>query len=447
MNRRGFLQHAFPILLWPSALSACVPNEHIKPNGKSVLIIGAGISGLAAAQELRREGFKVTIIEAQDRVGGRLRTDRSLGLAFDEGASWIHGPKGNPITDLAAEAGMKTFLTDDDSLEIFDFDGKPYADDFFSAEEEKYTAIMATLLNKGRVDQSVESVFFAQYPQYQNNRLWNYFLSAYLTFDLGDLNELSSLDYDAGENFRGADVIATNGYDTIANFLAKNLSIQFNERVSAIEYGEAQVVVRTNKTRYSADYVLVSVPLGVLKKNSIGFSPALPVRKQAAIDRLKMNCVNKFLLLWDRAFWNPNTQYIAYTSTQRDKFNYFLNMRKFTPNNALMTFAFGDYARQTEVQSDTQIIGEIMPHLRAIYGNSTPLPKAMLRTRWNSNPHSFGSYSFPSKGARVSDFSILAESIANKVFFAGEHTEADYFGTVHGAYLSGIREAEKIVDL
>jgi monoamine oxidase len=123
-------------------------------------------------------------------------------------------------------------------------------------------------------------------------------------------------------------------------------------------------------------------------------------------------------------------------------------MNKFLPSsNALMTFAFGKYATQTETMSDTQITTEIMSHLKSIYGNNISTPIQFLRTKWGSNINTFGSYSFATNGTGSTDFETLSNPVNNKLFFAGEHTETDYRGTVHGAYLSGIREAERIIDL
>lgn len=193
--------------------------------------------------------------------------------------------------------------------------------------------------------------------------------------------------------------------------------------------------------------MVVTVPLGVLKSGNIEFVPALPSAKQNAIQKIGMNCVNKFLLTWDTAFWD-NTQYICYTPEIKDKFNYFVNVKKFHPSvNALMTFAYADYARQTETMADAQLINEIMTHLRDIYGTNIPNPTNMLRTKWQANENSFGAYSYTAVGTEMKHFDDLAEEINDKLFFAGEHTEADYFSTAHGAYLSGIREANKIIEL
>ena len=189
------------------------------------------------------------------------------------------------------------------------------------------------------------------------------------------------------------------------------------------------------------------MPLGVLKNNAITFSPVLPADKADAIAKTSMGNVNKFLLLWKTAFWDTNLQYIGYTPETKGKFNYFMNMKKFTPANGLMTFAFGNYADLTERMSDSEISAEVMLHLKSIYGNSIPNPSDVFRTKWGQNVHSFGAYSYATNGTTTADFDTLAKAVNNRVFFAGEHTNRAYRGTVHGAYLSGLREADKIIDL
>jgi monoamine oxidase len=90
---------------------------------------------------------------------------------------------------------------------------------------------------------------------------------------------------------------------------------------------------------------------------------------------------------------------------------------------------------------------EIMINLKSIYGSSIPNPINFLRTKWGQNINSYGAYSYSTNGSTSADFDTLANEVHYKVFFAGERTERDYRGTVHGAYLSGIREADKIIDL
>ena len=453
MQRRKFIKHTttgLPLLfLTPTLLAGCEKeNENVNSNDKTVVVIGGGISGLAAAKKLKEKGFTVIVLESQEKVGGRIRTDRSLGVAFDEGASWIHGPIGNPITSLASIAGANTFLTSDDSVEVFNTNGIAYSDTVLTSTEKQFESALNTVRSAGTQTKSFQTVFNSLYPTQANDKLWKYMLSAYLEFDTGgDISKLSSKFFDDDEAYSGADVIITNGYDKVTDYLTTGLDIRLNTRVSSINYANAKVGITANGNKIEADYVVVSVPLGVLKNNAISFSPALPTNKINAISNTNIGNVNKFLLVWNTPFWDTKLQYIGYTPETKGKFNYFLNIKKFTPSNGLMTFAFGDYATVTESMADSQIISEIMLHLKGIYGNSIPNPSNFLRTKWGQNINSYGTYSYATNNSTSADFDTLANEVNNKVFFAGEHTEREYRGTVHGAYLSGIREANKIINL
>lgn len=454
MKRKDFIKQTLlggtATFILPSFMASCVKDDPINniTTDKKIIIIGGGISGLAAAKKFKDRGIQVTLLESQSKLGGRLRTNNSLGFAFDEGASWIHGPSGNPITSLASSAGANTFLTDENSLDIFDNTGTQYSNTILDSNYNAYKTALNSVRSNGNNNQSFQTVFNVQYPANVNNRLWKYMLSAYLEFDTGaDISDLSSNQFDDDENFSGADVIITNGYDKVAQYLAQGINVILNEKVTAIDYSATKATITTNTTNYQADYVLITVPLGVLKNNIISFTPSLPVDKLQAISKLKMSSVNKFLLVFPSIFWDNTLQYIGYTPDTKGKFNYFMNMNKFVPQNALMTFAFGNYGALTETMTDGQIITEIMLHLKSIYGNSIPNPTTMLRTKWGVNPHSFGSYSFATTGTTTADFDTLSNSINGKLFFGGEHTNRQYRGTVHGAYISGQREADKIIAL
>lgn len=425
-------------------------------NNSKIVIIGAGISGLSSARYLTQHGYHPILLEAQDKVGGRIRTDRSLGVPFDEGASWVHAPKGNPITPIAKRAGAQTFVTDDDSVAVYDIDGSQYTEKQLNNAENRFNREIYHL--NGQKNQSFAESFYNTFPNRHNNRLWTYMLSAFLEFDTGgDINQLSSIGFADDEMFSGDDVIITNGYDKVTDYLAKGLDIRLNTRVNRIDYSGKTITIEINNGSYQAEKVVVTVPLGVLKRGVIDFKPQLPAKTQKAIKGLQMGAVNKFLLVWDKKtlpkpFWNDNLQYIGFTPTEKGKFNYFLNVDKFIDRSAdvsaLMTFAFGEYSKQTEQMSDQAVIEEIMQHLQIIYANNhTPLPKptGFLRTRWSSNPNAYGAYSFSTVGIGNWAFEAFEEPIENKIYFAGEHTIRDYRGTVHGAYLSGIRAAKAII--
>jgi monoamine oxidase len=448
MKRRDFIKKtAFAAtLLSPlSMFSAC---RKPKINGEKIAVIGAGVAGLAAAKKLKEIGFVVTVFESQDKIGGRIRSNRTLGLPFDEGASWIHGAGRNPIKDIASSAGATTFVTNDDSVEVYDIDGSLYTDAVIESTETAYNSALVSVQDAGTQNTSFQTVFDNLFPNRSSDRLWKFMLSSYLEFDTAaDMSDLSSIDFDDDELFSGDDQLITNGYDKVTDYLGLGLDVRLNQAVQSINYSGTKVNIATATESLEFDFVVVAVPLGVLKNNRIAFTPALPTNKQAAITTTQMGVVNKFLLTWDTPFWDISLQYIGFTPNTKGAFNYFLNYRTFSNHNALLTFTFGDYATASESMNDADITAEIMSNLRAIYGSNVPAPTQMLRTRWASNPHAFGSYSFPTNGARSSNFDELASSINSKVFFAGEHTNKDYRGTVHGAYLSGIREADNIIDL
>ena len=162
---------------------------------------------------------------------------------------------------------------------------------------------------------------------------------------------------------------------------------------------------------------------------------------------LDMGTVNKYLLLWDTIFWDKGVQYIGYTSQSKGAFNFFQNLSKYSTTKGLMTFTFGNYSVEAEKMPDEEIINQIMRNLKTIYTTDLPNPVKFLRTKWNTNKFSYGSYSYVNKDGNSKAFEVLSQDINKQVFFAGEHTSKDYRGTVHGAYLSGLREAKKIIKL
>jgi monoamine oxidase len=196
---------------------------------------------------------------------------------------------------------------------------------------------------------------------------------------------------------------------------------------------------------YEASAVVITVPLGVLKSGNFQFSPELTKEKKDALDDLDMGTVNKFMLVWDTAFWDVDLQYIGYTSETKGAFNSFLNIKKYSNHKALMTFTFGEYSRTAEDLSDSEVTSLVMNNLKVIYGDNVPEPTDMIRTKWNSNENSFGCYSYVQKGGESSAYNVLAKSIEDRIYFAGEHTSFDYRSSVHGAYASGINAANELV--
>jgi len=420
-----------------------------KRSTAKVIVIGAGIAGLAAAQLLKSQGIDALVLEGRDRIGGRIWTDRSLGVPMDMGASWIHGPQGNPITALATQAKAKTFVTNDDSLEYFNQQGQEVTTAQFAKDEAAYYALLKeieSLVERLPTDITVQEAIQRINPQHLRNLAMQYRLTVYMEFDTGGtIERLSAQYWNSDELFSGDDVLFPNGYDAITNLLAQGLNIKTKHIVNGIEYGDRQVIVKTNQGQFKGDRVIITLPLGVLQSGQVKFNPSLPQELTSTIQKVEMGMINKAVLVFPKAFWNPKTQYFGLETEVKGKYPYFLNALTFSPAPALMTFGFGSYGLAMERQTDRQITADIMQNLRLMFGKDMPNPTKVLVSRWTADPLARGAYCYTSVGVTNEDYERLGQSVLNKLFFAGEHTSAKYRGTVHGAYLSGQRSAQQLL--
>jgi monoamine oxidase len=265
--------------------------------GKDVIVIGAGISGLVAASTLTQKGANVIVLEAKNYIGGRIRTDRSLDVPFEFGAGWIHGPsKDNPIRNLADRTNSSLFVTDDDSCELLNLSGNDIDEKLWEEIEEIWEEIMYDEINSDTKGSILDAI------NKYNSNIWSdpnirWVFSAYEEFNYGaPIHEISAGLIKKMSGFPSADVIFVDGYDKIINLLAKNLQIQTNSIVKSVNYSSINnITVYTTSKNYVCDYVICSVPLGVLKFNSIEFKPALPRYKQDSIENVGFGTVTKLI--------------------------------------------------------------------------------------------------------------------------------------------------------
>ena len=416
--------------------------------GKTILVVGAGIAGLAAATELKGKGAEVVVLEAQDRIGGRLWTDRSLGLAFEIGAAWIHKPQGNPITELASQVSAETFVTDDDSLIVFDANGNRIPDSDLDQLDKDYAAILKSIdTNLTDMNISLSDAFQAANPTAFQEDLIQWALTTFTEFDTGGpVENLSAYYFDEDKNFSGADVILPNGFDAILTPFAEKLNIKTGHVVQHVVHNDSGVTITTDRGTFTGDHAVITLPLGVLKKGKVSFSPGLRDSMRNSIEKIPMGNVTKVALRFEDAFWPVDTQYFGYMSKVKGQFPYFINTRTFSSVNVLVGFCFGNYAPVVEQKTDAEIKDEVTGILRTMFGASVSEPSSVIVTRWSTDDHTFGAYSYPGVGNVPDDFNRFAEPINNRLFFAGEHTTFDYHGTVHGAYLSGLEAANRIAN-
>ncbi|HFQ94408.1 MAG TPA: FAD-binding protein [Anaerolineae bacterium] len=454
ITRRGFLQAAGASLA--GLLAGCEMEGDTAVTNERVLIIGAGMAGLAAGQTLRQAGYAVTLLEARDRLGGRVWTDRAWpDVPLDMGASWIHGVDGNPITALAEQFGAATKRTDYDSVTVFDANGSRLSGrelaELDEYAEELYAVLAQAQAERDR-DVSLQTVIdqaaAAEALSQEEMLRLNYVVNATIEQEYAaDSAELSLFEFDQDEAFPGEDVLFPGGYDQIVNGLAQGLDARTLHVVEKVEYGDTAVNVQTNQGEFTAERAIVTVPLGVLQKRRIQFDPALPAQKTAAINSLGMGLLHKTYLRFPEPFWDKRKHFIERIPVKKGVWGEFLNMYRYIQEPVLVGFNAGSYGRYLETLGDEEIVAGAMAALRGMYGHDIPDPEAWRISRWGLDPYSYGSYSFMPVGVTGEAYDWLAEPVNGRLFFAGEATHRTYPATVHGAFLSGRRAARQIAAL
>lgn len=417
-----------------------------------VIVVGAGISGLAAANQLKQKNYKVLVLEARDRVGGRIWTDHAFGSPFELGAHWIQGIDKNPIAELARKLNLEVVTTDLDDGVFYKSDGKPLTQKEFQNLEKleaRFNKYISDAQDKLDGDISLEALVqkFIQRENLslENQQKLNFMNCNNIELDYAaDLKDLSTLYFNQDDEIVGDDVIFRKGYSQLPEYLAKSLNIKFNQVVNEINYQKDIITVKTQNEIYYSHYVLCTVPLGVLKKNVITFIPVLPKEKIEAIKKLGMGTLDKVILLFDRVFWDKDKIIIGYIPQQGKRWPGFFNLYPVLKIPMLVAFNEGDTALEMERWSDEKIIESVMQTLKVIYGSNIPNPTQYKISRWGDDKFSYGSYSHIPVGANGKDYDLLAKSVNDKLFFAGEATSRQNPATVPGAYLSGLRAAKQI---
>ena len=416
--------------------------------GERIVIVGAGAAALAAADELQVRGFgDVVLLEARDRVGGRIWTSSiGDGVPVELGATWIHGVRGNPVSEIVESHGIATAETDYDNAVLFDHDGRP-AEPVDAALWGEYMAL-AYEMPEASLQDVFERFAAVQGLSEDDRRLWLYSLASMFSHEFGaDISDLSVMSYDGPTTLRGGDVVFPEGYSQIVDVLAAGRDIRLGHAVARIDHtGPAVEVTTESGEAFTADRVVVTVPLGVLKAGTISFTPALPSRLQGAIDALEMGILNRTCLLFDDAFWDTDVEWIGYAGQQPGRWSETLNLYPYLRQPVLAMFNHGSFGAGIEQHSDSELAVRAVETLEAIFGD-VPEPRDAVSTRWGSDPWTRGSYSYLPVGVEFEIYREMSRPVGERLFFAGEATHSRFPSTVHGALLSGRRAARQIYGL
>ena len=450
----------------------------------NVIVIGAGIAGLEAANELDFEGMDdVMVLETRDRIGGRVNTITDNGTALDLGASWIHGvgmaydsegnvigynntnPNQNPIYKIAYYNNITVTTTNGSTVLRYPSGAVEYSELFYqmiSDFETYYEKITSNRPDHNYTFENVLKEFKAADPKCKGNpEMCTFAITSDYEMELGgDIDDIPAESIGSSQYFNNweDEVIFPNGYNQIANCLAEELNIK-RATVTKINYAISPIEISTDKGIFKATHVVSTIPLGVLRENMKElFDPDFDQNKTNSINNLKMGTLDKTYLIFDKEevmkdpYWDELNQEWAIRGDDWEPYDsswrFFVDFHKFTDKPIILAFNVGSTAERLEHETNETIKQQIMDALRKTYPYSTiPDPVRIIRTSWAMEPLSFGTYSFIPVTGNTTDMDELAKSIDNKLFFAGEATSKRYYGTVHAAYISGYKAAQEILNL
>jgi monoamine oxidase len=401
-----------------------------------IVIIGAGVAGLAAARRLQDKGASFRLLEAKPHIGGRVVTDRvTLGAPIDLGAHWLHSPALNPLTPL---------------VDRYLFHVKHGAEDFrvarggtilAGAEHEECFAYVEHCFEKiANVGESDHDCPVSELFPFHGK--WHDFFEANFIAKQGmPLDQSSALDF-ARYVWEGDDWPVLDGFGALIARHAQGIPVELETPVTRIAWGgKAGVAVETPRGTIEARAAIIAVSTGVLAGEVIRFAPSLPDWKLEAIDDLPLGSCNKVALGFTRnPFGDLDTVMLMPDLGPGPSVEFVVREGG---RDIVTTMINGPPAKALAAEGARAMADYALTQLAAIFGNEV---KACVTDRlvvadWDHDPWIRGCYA----AARVGRYHArteLARPIEGRLFFAGEATHACYMGDVHGAHLSGEAAAE-----
>ena len=440
MNRRHFLKQSTLVsigglLIPPALLSACQKEtlfEDVNFDG-TVLIIGAGAAGLYAGYLLNSMGIKFQILEASDHIGGRMgKLSGFADYTIDTGAQWLHG-QNNLLGDLIKSKNIKTTLDDSELSYWFEdqlLDSLPQ--DPFIFEEGNLPDISFrdyghqqglgteydNIVDSIAGDQGASATLLSAYWNSKDEENW----------------------VSGDEDFKFEDSF----FEVIEEHIAGPIMdrIIYYGHVQSIDYSADKVIVRSMYNEFTADKVIVTVPISILKLNEISFTPALPAEKTDAFSKIGMGPGIKVFLKFSTNFYRDGVFGGSRCTGYFDD-----TLGKTTSEHILVAFAMGDKAATlSSMVNSFTITNSVLQELDRMYnGRATASFLNSHVIDYTSMPFIKGAYSYSTIGMGDAR-QIAAKPIDGKLYFAGEAMNTNgHHQTVHGAMESGYQAVINIL--
>ena len=398
-----------------------------------VAVVGAGAAGIGAARRLfESSSVSVLVLEARNRVGGRVHTIEPVGFPLDRGAEWLHSADRNPLSPIAQKLGFRIHCRPPEWINRLRRSGETIEAevDWIATREAQRRARRKAAAEP--TDQPLASLL-------PPGGRWNQLLDASSTWGNGaELAHVSVKDYvryeDSGVNWR-----LREGYGRLFERLAEGLPVALEAAVSRIDHAGRAIRLETTRGTVTAQRVIVTVPTSILAAEVLRFDPPLP-DKIAAAAGLPLGVDNKLFisLLGSLRGIEPDI-FLVGSTTSRETMSYQVRP---LDRPAIYTFFGGRFAAALEREGQAAMFSFATAELARLFGNDIGTRIAPLAsTAWQQDPWARGSYSYALPG-HAQDRAVLAAPVDNRLFFAGEATSPNFFSTAHGAYLSGLSAAK-----
>ena len=401
-----------------------------------VAVIGAGAAGIGAARRLTDAGTqRILVLEARDRVGGRVHTIAPAGFPLDRGAEWLHSADRNPLSPIAQSLGFTIHRRPPHWTSRLSRSGE-------SAEAEADWLATREAQAKARRKAASEPADRSLGSLVPCDGRWNQLLDATSTWGNGaELERVSVKDYvryeDSGVNWR-----LHEGYGRLFEKLAEGLPVALATPVSRIDHSGAAIRLDTGRGTVTAARVIVTVPTSILASEAIRFDPPLPA-KIAAAAGLPLGVDNKLFIALDGPLPGiSRDEFLVGSTRRRETMTYQIRP---LDRPAIYCFFGGRFAAAMEHEGKAAMFAFAADELANILGSDVRRRISLLAsTGWLTDPWSRGSYSYASPG-HSGDRAVLAAPVDDRLYFAGEATSPNFFSTAHGAYMSGVAAAEAIL--
>jgi monoamine oxidase len=402
------------------------------------IVVGAGAAGLSAARILQRNGLRVRVLEAKNRIGGRAFTDReSFAVPFDHGCTWLSAGDYNPLLKLAMEEGRRMEARFFPTANTKTFLEDRWATEDEESEKNRFMSECERALREtaeSGLDVAWTDLIDAKSP-------WMSYLNGRNERDGATTSACSTLDV-ARNQGSGEPLFVYDGYGSLIEALGEGLPIELEAEVDRINWSGEGVVIRSSKGKFSSRTAIVTVSTGVLASNQIEFEPALPAAWRAAIESLPLGSFVKVAIQFDR---DANDGFRGDSFVYFEKPSIFIDIvTGLDEHRMAIAYIFGERAIEIERMSEADALDFILARLEKVFGSGIrDRVVTSSRTRWGCDPHVLGSYAAALPG-RSDARAQLAATLGDRILFAGEATSKAHYGFAHGAYLEGKSAAERV---